>query len=36
MLQGQWQLLIQLRVVIENYPEDKIEILKAPNHPQNE
>ena len=24
-----------VKVVIENYPEDKIELLKAPNHPQN-
>ena len=24
-----------VKIVIENYPEDKIEILKAPNHPQN-
>jgi glutaminyl-tRNA synthetase len=24
-----------VKVVIENYPEEKIEILKAPNHPQN-
>jgi glutaminyl-tRNA synthetase len=25
-----------VKVVIENYPEEKIEILKAPNHPQND
>ena len=25
-----------VKLVIENYPEEKIEILKAPNHPQNE
>jgi glutaminyl-tRNA synthetase len=25
-----------VKVVIENYPEEKIELLKAPNHPQNE
>ena len=25
-----------VRIVIENYPEEKIELLKAPNHPQNE
>ena len=25
-----------IKLVIENYPEDKIELLKAPNHPQNE
>ena len=25
-----------VKVVIENYPEDKIELLKAPNHPQND
>lgn len=25
-----------LKVVIENYPEDKVEELEAPNHPQNE
>ena len=25
-----------VKIVIENYPEDKIELLKAPNHPQNE
>jgi glutaminyl-tRNA synthetase len=25
-----------IKVVIENYPEEKIEILKAPNHPQND
>jgi len=25
-----------VKLVIENYPEDKIEVLKAPNHPQNE
>ena len=24
-----------VKIVIENYPEDKIELLKAPNHPQN-
>jgi glutaminyl-tRNA synthetase len=24
-----------IKIVIENYPEDKIELLKAPNHPQN-
>ena len=24
-----------VRIVIENYPEEKIELLKAPNHPQN-
>jgi len=24
-----------VKLVIENYPEDKIELLKAPNHPQN-
>ena len=24
-----------IKLVIENYPEDKIELLKAPNHPQN-
>jgi glutaminyl-tRNA synthetase len=25
-----------VKLVIENYPEDKIELLKAPNHPQND
>jgi glutaminyl-tRNA synthetase len=25
-----------IKLVIENYPEEKIELLKAPNHPQNE
>jgi glutaminyl-tRNA synthetase len=25
-----------IKVIIENYPEEKIELLKAPNHPQNE
>jgi glutaminyl-tRNA synthetase len=25
-----------VKIVIENYPEEKIEILKAPNHPQND
>ena len=25
-----------VRIVIENYPEEKIELIKAPNHPQNE
>jgi glutaminyl-tRNA synthetase len=25
-----------VKLIIENYPEDKIEILKAPNHPQND
>tara|TARA_Y100000746_G_C15404219_1_gene407641 strand:- start:182 stop:1213 length:1032 start_codon:yes stop_codon:yes gene_type:complete len=25
-----------VKLVIENYPEEKIELLKAPNHPQNE
>jgi len=25
-----------VKVVIENYPEEKIELLKAPNHPQND
>ena len=25
-----------IKLVIENYPEDKFELLKAPNHPQNE
>ena len=24
-----------VKLVIENYPKDKIELLKAPNHPQN-
>jgi len=25
-----------VKLIIENYPEDKIELLKAPNHPQND
>ena len=24
-----------VKIVLENYPEDKIELLRAPNHPQN-